>query len=291
MQLQLLRNAALKLVYAGRTLLIDPDLAPKHARESFTGRSPNPMVGLPSGVEAILDGVELVIVSHLHEDHFDDVAKASLPKRLPLICQPGDEEAIRAAGFTDVRPLVASLDWNGIGLTRREGSHGLGPVLELMGSVMGFSLKAAGEPSLYWAGDSVFIPLSPRRSAAPRRTSSSPIHAVRAGTAISSSWTKGRRWRSAKPCPTASSSPFTWRRSTTPRCRAARCVAPPRYAAYRRRACSSPPTARFCRSAQDRRMKKGRAISRGPLLRAVLQFERQRTRLRSEAGWKAMRAW
>lgn len=158
MQLQLLRNAALKLVYAGKTLLIDPDLAPKHARESFTGRSPNPMVDLPGSVEAIVDGVELVVVSHLHDDHFDDVAKASLPKHLPLICQPGDEEVIRAAGFTDVTPLADSIVWNGITLTRRQGSHGLGAVLDLMGSVMGFSIEAAGEPSIYWTGDTVLYP-------------------------------------------------------------------------------------------------------------------------------------
>ncbi|MDQ6437426.1 MBL fold metallo-hydrolase [Mesorhizobium sp. LHD-90] len=158
MQLKLLRNATLKLNYAGRTLLIDPDFGPKHSRPSFTGRSQNPMVELPENVEAILEGVELVIVSHLHQDHFDAVAQASLPKNLPLICQPGDEAAIRALGFSDVTPLDDSLTWNGIRLTRREGSHGLGPVVEKMGSVMGFSLEAHGEPKVYWAGDTVFYP-------------------------------------------------------------------------------------------------------------------------------------
>ncbi|MEQ1951802.1 MBL fold metallo-hydrolase [Mesorhizobium yinganensis] len=158
MLLQLLRNATLKLNYAGRTVLIDPDFGPRHSRPSFTGRSPNPMVELPDSVETILQGVELVIVSHLHQDHFDTVARLSVPKTLPLICQPGDETIIRDLGFTDVTPLTDSIDWNGILLTRREGSHGLGPVVEKMGSVMGFSLEAEGEPSIYWAGDTVFYP-------------------------------------------------------------------------------------------------------------------------------------
>jgi L-ascorbate metabolism protein UlaG (beta-lactamase superfamily) len=155
MHLKLLRNATLKLTYAGRTLLIDPDFGPRHSRPSFTGRSPNPMVELPESIETILEGVELVIVSHLHQDHFDTVARQSVPRTLPLICQPGDETVIRELGFTSVTPLTGSIDWNGITLTRREGSHGLGPVVDKMGKVMGFSLEAAGEPSVYWAGDTV----------------------------------------------------------------------------------------------------------------------------------------
>ena len=156
MHLQLLRNATLKLNYAGRTVLIDPDFGPKHSRPSFTGRSQNPMVELPESIETILQGVELVIVSHLHQDHFDTVARQIVPKTLPLICQPGDETIIRELGFTSVTPLTDSINWNGITLTRRQGSHGLGPVVDKMGSVMGFSLAAEGEPSVYWAGDTVF---------------------------------------------------------------------------------------------------------------------------------------
>jgi L-ascorbate metabolism protein UlaG (beta-lactamase superfamily) len=155
MHLQLLRNATLKLNYAGKTVLIDPDFGPRHSRSSFTGRSLNPMVELPESIGTILQGVELLIVSHLHQDHFDTVARQSVPKTLPLICQPGDETIIRDLGFTSVTPLTDSIDWNGITLTRREGSHGLGPVVDKMGSVMGFSLEAEGEPSVYWAGDTV----------------------------------------------------------------------------------------------------------------------------------------
>lgn len=158
MRLQAIRNATLKLDYGGTTILIDPYLAPKHSLESFAGRSPNPMVELPVSIDEILEGVELVVVSHLHSDHFDDVAKQLVPKHLPLICQPGDEETIRQDGFTDVTPLTDSLEWRGVRFTRREGSHGLGPVLDDMGPVMGFVIEAAGEPTIYWTGDTVFYP-------------------------------------------------------------------------------------------------------------------------------------
>lgn len=166
MKLRLFRNATLKLDYAGRTVLIDPYLAPKHSLPSFTGRSPNPMVELPSPIEEILDGVELVVVSHLHTDHFDGVAKERVPKDLPLICRPGDETKILEVGFTDVRPLPDVFDWNGLVFTRQEGSHGLGPVVEKMGPVMGFTLAAQDEPRIYWAGDTVLYPPVTRAIAA-----------------------------------------------------------------------------------------------------------------------------
>ena len=158
MKLQLLRNATLKLTVAGRRILVDPFFAPKHSRPSFAGRSPNPLVELPQAPEAILGDVELVLVSHLHADHFDPVAQSLVPKRMPLVCQPGDEARIRSFGFDTVIPLVDRLDWNGIGLTRREGQHGFGPIVAKMGSVMGFSLEAPGTPTLYWAGDTVLYP-------------------------------------------------------------------------------------------------------------------------------------
>lgn len=158
MRLQLVRNATLKLKIADRTILVDPFLAPKHSRPSIAGRSPNPTVDLPIPIDDILDGVELVIVSHLHSDHFDPLAKSLVPKHLPLVCQPGDEDKIRSFGFADVTPLVDRIDWHGIRLLRRDACHGHGPVVEKMGPVIGISLEAAGEPSLYWSGDTVLYP-------------------------------------------------------------------------------------------------------------------------------------
>ncbi|ENN89262.1 metal-dependent hydrolase [Rhizobium freirei PRF 81] len=158
MRLELLRNATLKINYGGHVLLIDPYFAPRHSLPSFTGRSPNPMTELPRSIDDILQGVDLVIISHLHTDHFDSVAKERVLKSLPILCQPGDEGSIREAGFTDVTPLNAAAIWNDLTFTPRQGSHGLGPVVEKMGRVIGFTLEAAGEPTVYWAGDTVFYP-------------------------------------------------------------------------------------------------------------------------------------
>jgi len=158
MKLRLIRNATLKLDILGRTILVDPFFAPKGTRPPLAGRAHNPLVDLPASTDEILSGVELVIVSHLHADHFDPVAQSLVPKHLPLICQTGDEDKIRSFGFSNVTPLIEPIDWQGILIERREGSHGLGPVVKKMGSVMGFSLMARNEPALYWAGDTVLYP-------------------------------------------------------------------------------------------------------------------------------------
>lgn len=229
MHLQLLRNATLKLKYAGHTILIDPYFAPKHSLPPYAGRSPNPLAELPASTDEILDGVELVIVSHLHSDHFDAVAQALVPKHLPIICQPGDEATISGAGFADVAPLLDTTIWHGVTLIRREGSHGLGPVVDKMGSVMGFSIEATGEPGVYWAGDTVLYP-----------PVANTISETRPAVIITHSC--GARWPrrpspSARHHPIPSSSLPTWKHSIMRPSAGKISATPPRLGAFRPRDC------------------------------------------------------
>ncbi len=155
MRLTLIRNATLVMDYGKRRFLFDPYFAPRFSLRSFTGRSQNPMVDLPFSHEQILDGVEIVLISHLHTDHFDAIAQEAIPKSLPIYCQPGDEETIRSKGFSDVTPIADHLTWNGISIARTEGHHGREAIEGLMGKVSGWVLSADDEPTLYWAGDTV----------------------------------------------------------------------------------------------------------------------------------------
>jgi L-ascorbate metabolism protein UlaG (beta-lactamase superfamily) len=156
MQIQLIRNATLRLIYHGQLILIDPYFAPKHTLPSYADKSPNPLVDLPMESADILGGVQAVIVSHLHMDHFDSVAKALLPKDLPLFCQPGNDAAIHEAGFQDVCVIEDQVVWNGITITRTEGQHGDLETVRLMGNVSGFIFEADDEPTLYWSGDTIW---------------------------------------------------------------------------------------------------------------------------------------
>lgn len=155
MDLQLIRNATLVLDYGGVRFLIDPDLAPQHERPSFTGAERNPTVDLPMSLDDVLAGIDAVIVSHLHADHFDTVAKEVLPKSIPLFCQLGDAQRIEESGFSAVQGVQESITYAGVTIERLAGHHGTGDVEQLMGQVSGFMFSADNEPTLYWAGDTV----------------------------------------------------------------------------------------------------------------------------------------
>ena len=155
MEIQLIRNATMKITYAGRTILTDPMLSTKGEFRSFAGIAQNPTVDLPISVEEILSGVDFVVVSHNHPDHIDPTAVAALPKATPVLCQPVDERHLMDQGFLSVKPIETSHVWEGITITRTGGMHGTGEILELMGQVSGFVFQAPDEPTVYWVGDSV----------------------------------------------------------------------------------------------------------------------------------------
>jgi len=156
MQIQLIRSATLRIEYAQQRFIIDPYLAAKHTMPSYAGQSPNPMVELPFPPQEVIAGIDMVVVSHLHSDHFDPTAQQLLPTELTIICQPGDDEELKRRGFRNVIPVVGRLDWKAIEITRTAGRHGAGEVLQKMGDVSGFVFKAEDEPTVYWAGDTIW---------------------------------------------------------------------------------------------------------------------------------------
>ena len=61
-----IRNATSKITYAGLKILVDPYFAPK---DSFL------LVDLPLSIKEIIKGIDAVIVTHLHIDHWDKYAQ------------------------------------------------------------------------------------------------------------------------------------------------------------------------------------------------------------------------
>jgi L-ascorbate metabolism protein UlaG (beta-lactamase superfamily) len=156
MQIQLIRSATLRFSYAQKTFIIDPYLAAKHTRPSFTGTSPNPLVDLPCSPAEVIAGIEMALISHLHSDHFDPAAQDLLPKDTPILCQEEDKAKIASKGFRNVTAVEDSIDWQGITITRTPCQHGSGEVLKEMGNASGFVFRSAGEPTVYWAGDTIW---------------------------------------------------------------------------------------------------------------------------------------
>ncbi|WP_444679166.1 MBL fold metallo-hydrolase [Halomonas sp. E19] len=167
LQVQHIRNATVKITYGETTFLIDPMLAEKGAYPGFDGtyRSElrNPLVELPMSVQEVIDGVDAVIVTHTHLDHWDDAAQALLPKDIPLFAQhESDAELIRSQGFEDVRVLDGTAEFGGVDLHRTGGQHGseaiyaIPELAETLGEVMGVVFEAPGHQTTYVIGDTVW---------------------------------------------------------------------------------------------------------------------------------------
>jgi len=159
MRLRLIRHATLLLEYNGQRFLIDPMLDNAGARPAIQN-SPNPrknpLVELPIPAADVVREVSAVLVTHTHSDHWDATAAERLPKTIPLFGQPEDEAKFRSQGFSDVRSVHESTDWNGITIARTGGQHGKGEIGKAMAPVSGFVLSAKGEPTLYVAGDTIW---------------------------------------------------------------------------------------------------------------------------------------
>ena len=156
MQFQLIRNATLRIEYAQQRFVIDPYLAPKHSMPSYADKSPNPLVELPISAQEVIDGIDMAVLSHLHSDHFDQAAKNILPSDLTIICQPIDVEELKNQVFQNATGVANELTWKSVNITRIDGRHGTGKVQQMMGEISGFVFQAENEPTVYWAGDTIW---------------------------------------------------------------------------------------------------------------------------------------
>jgi L-ascorbate metabolism protein UlaG (beta-lactamase superfamily) len=104
----------------------------------------------------LVEGIEMALISHLHSDHFDPAAQDLLLKDMTILCQAEDKAAIESKGFRNVIPVTDTITWQGIKITRTPCQHGAGEVLKEMGNASGFVFQAANEPTVYWAGDTIW---------------------------------------------------------------------------------------------------------------------------------------
>ncbi|MCP4692833.1 MAG: MBL fold metallo-hydrolase [Desulfobacterales bacterium] len=156
MKIQQIRNSTMRITYADHLFITDPCLAPKHSIESWGNVSLNPVVELPGEPAEITAGLDMAVISHMHQDHFDPMAEKFLPKDLPLFCQPEDEAKLQEKGFQSVTPVQDPVQWRGITMTRTSGRHGTGVWEKQLAPVSGFVFQAENEPTVYWAGDTIW---------------------------------------------------------------------------------------------------------------------------------------
>jgi len=160
LSIQQIRNATLKLDFAGTTFLVDPMLADKGAYPGFRGtyneELRNPLVDLPIPVAEVMQA-DAVIVTHRHLDHWDEAAKQQLPKDIPIFVQnEADARATREEGFTDVRVIDQDVMFGGVTLSKTGGQHGDEAISVRMGAVMGVVFQHPATETVYIAGDTIW---------------------------------------------------------------------------------------------------------------------------------------
>ncbi|MEM9162106.1 MAG: MBL fold metallo-hydrolase [Cyanobacteria bacterium P01_F01_bin.4] len=165
------RNVTAKLSYNGLTLLLDPMLSKKGALPSFAGIAANPIIDLPISEESILDGIDAVLVSHMHVDHFDSAAADKLPKDVPIFTPDNQAPTdlsnplysgktflarLTEKGFTNVTTMAPdNCSFKGVSMTQEFGQHGIGKLGQMMGGVNGIILQAQNQPTIYWTSDTI----------------------------------------------------------------------------------------------------------------------------------------
>lgn len=153
--IQLIRNATLRLNYGGKTILLDPMLSAKKSFMSFVvpDKNLNPTVDLPVSIDQVIDGVDVVLLTHAHPDHLDPKAIEVLPKDIPFFAQVADKNALSQTPFTNITLVDSKQTFEGISITRTDGKHGPDELFQALGTVSGFILRADNYPTIYIVGD------------------------------------------------------------------------------------------------------------------------------------------
>lgn len=140
--------------YGGLTILTDPNFLHRgeYVRLGYGIRSrrrTNPAIDI-----AQLPPIDLVVLSHMHEDHFDRVAEANLDKNVPIVSTPHAAAALQKADFLRTYALdtwdilEVSCGETRLQVTSMPGRHGPGPLAfalpPVMGSMLDFSRMSAG---------------------------------------------------------------------------------------------------------------------------------------------------
>ena len=163
-RIRFVRHATFVFEMGGLKIMVDPMLAPAGDGEPVANtpnQRRNPLVDLVLDEEetlALLEEIDAVLVTHTHNDHWDGRARDLIPKQTPILCQPEDEDRIKASGFQEVMPVHDEMEWRGLRVTRTGGRHGTGEIGRRMAPVSGFVVGNEGSPSLYIAGDTIWCP-------------------------------------------------------------------------------------------------------------------------------------
>ncbi|MFF0231647.1 MBL fold metallo-hydrolase [Micromonospora sp. NPDC005254] len=206
-QVTFIGTATTVLRIGGFTLLTDPNFLHRGQRAYlgkglWSRRRTDPALRISQ-----LPHLDAVVLSHLHGDHFDRVARRELDRELPIVTTPAAERKLRRWGFHAAEGLPTwssrelHRDGTTLRLTSMPGKHGPGALDRLLPDVMGtmidverggrreFRLSSAprwrtsSTRPAAGAGSSRY---APSRAARPRRSPRPPERRIRRAGGIGS---------------------------------------------------------------------------------------------------------
>jgi L-ascorbate metabolism protein UlaG (beta-lactamase superfamily) len=163
---QFIGTATVLIRYQGFTILTDPNFLHKgdhvHLGYGLTAeRLTNPAIELDK-----LPPIDLVVLSHMHEDHFDKLVQEKLPKDTPIVTTKEAAAALdklgfgRSIGLGKWDQLEVEKGESRLRITAAPGRHGKAGMQVLLPSVMGSVLdfgpnQAAPTYRMYISGDTL----------------------------------------------------------------------------------------------------------------------------------------
>lgn len=165
---QFIGTATVLIRYQGFTILTDPNFLHKgdhvHLGYGLTSeRQTNPAIAFDE-----LPPIDLVVLSHFHGDHFDQLVQKRLDRAVPIVSTRQAAASLGKLGFTRVTGLDP---WDRLDVTKggarlrvtatpgRHGPAGVAALLpKVMGSVLDFGPDAAApDYRMYISGDTLVI--------------------------------------------------------------------------------------------------------------------------------------
>jgi len=151
-------NATMLLRIGSFALLTDPSFVHRGKRVYLGYGLWTKRLTDPALEPTQLPALDAIVLSHLHGDHWDDIATRHLNKATPLVTTQEAAEVLSAKGFgatADLRPWQQHVLQRGaetLRITAVPGVHGPGPMARLLPPVMGSVLELVRDGEVRWRG-------------------------------------------------------------------------------------------------------------------------------------------
>jgi L-ascorbate metabolism protein UlaG (beta-lactamase superfamily) len=151
-------NATTLLRLGPFTLLTDPNFLHRGQRAYLGYGIWTRRLTDPALQAAQLPPLDAILLSHLHDDHWDRIADRSLPRDVPVVTTPAAARELTKRGFGQASDLT---DWqtqefprgaDTLRITSVPGTHGPGPLGLLLPPVMGSVLELLRNGAVHWRG-------------------------------------------------------------------------------------------------------------------------------------------